>query len=236
MALQAVEKYLKGILLFNRESAKGLNHDICKAFARVKKVSIIDLNLASEIEQFIQVLNFKGPNRYFEWNLNRSGNELLLLDKTIWNLRIYCVALNSSAAIYEKGQEKVIWTSSEHFKKIKMRQPDENPNKIAIPFGVLEKMLEGQSEAKTALIWKNFYFGRKNKKTIQWQAIGHYSSPAHVIAPEIFAELEKFVDFSYPVREYFQPTGGTKFTKMPPAFFQLKISRPANSDRPRRLC
>lgn len=232
MALQAVEKYLKGILLFHRASAKGLGHDICKSLERVKKLSGIDLNLTGVTEQFIRILNFKGPNRYFEWNLNRQGNELLLLDETVWKLRVYCVPLESDVKVFDENDTpRVIWTTKEHFAKIKECGSELHPNLLAIPYGQLEEILTSEhnkalwKEAREQLVWKNFYFGRKQKKSIQWRASGHYSSPQHVIEPEIFTELEKLVDFSSATREYFQTQGAKEFPKMPPGFFQMR--RPA---------
>jgi hypothetical protein len=220
---------LKGILLFHRESTKDLSHDLRKSLARVKKISKIDLKLESEIEQFIEVLNFKGPNRYFEWNSNRNGFELLLLDKTVWNLRIHCVPLNSSVKQFDKGQGKVIWTSQEHFEKINKYQPGQSPHDFSIPYAMLEEILAGKSEARQGLVWKNFYFGNKLKQTIKWKAGARYSSPAHVITPEIFSELAKLVKFSPPVLEYFRSLGQTKSAKMPAAFFQLKVVAPVDS-------
>ncbi len=223
LALQAIEKYLKGILLFHRESAKGLGHDLSKALERIKTIPRIDLKLDPKIEQFIEILSCKGPNRYFEWNLNRNGNELLWLDKTVWHLRIHCVAINSSLSVRppEDSQFTVIWTSQEHFEKIKRYQPNQNPSMISIPYGKLETVLAAKSEAKEALIWKNFYFGFKHKKSIQWKEDAHYSSPVHVIAPEVFSELEKLVDFSRETKTFFQSGGKNPSSKMPAGFFQL---------------
>jgi hypothetical protein len=99
---------------------------------------------------------------------------------------------------------------------------------LAIPYGQLEQILtsefnrENWNEARKNLVWKNFYFGRRLKKSIKWQANAHYSSPAHVIKPNIFAELEKLVDFSAATREYFQHQGEKKPPRMPLGFFQLK--------------
>lgn len=237
MALQAVEKYLKAILLFHRTSAKGLGHDICKSLERVKKLSAIDLDLSEATERFIQILNFKGPNRYFEWNLNRQGNELLQLDETVWKLRIYCVPLKSDIKVFnESDTPKVIWTTEEHFANIKKCGLGTNPNSLAIPYGQLEEILTSEiqsaawKDAREQLVWKNLYFGRKQKRSIQWRASGHYSSPQYVIEPEIFTELEKFVDFSFSTREYFQTQGGKQFPKIPPGFFQLRRTPTRKAD------
>lgn len=173
------------------------------------------------IEEFIEVLNCKGPNRYFEWNLNRNGNELLWLDKTIWHLRIHCVALNSTFRVkrHNESDFKVIWTSQEHFEKIKHYQPSQNPSIISIPRGRLETVLDDKSDARKALVWKNFYFGRKLKRSIQWKQQGQYDSPVHVVAPEVFSELEKLADFSRETKAFFNSGGKYASPRMPAGFF-----------------
>ena len=93
MALQAIEKYLKGILLFHRESSQGFGHDVCKLLSRVKRLPEINLQFRPDVETFIGILNEQGLNRYFESNFERRGVEILLLDECIWQLRIRCVAL-----------------------------------------------------------------------------------------------------------------------------------------------
>ena len=82
MALQAIEKYLKGILLFSRKPVHKIGHNLVKALREAKKLPAIDLKLSTELEEFIQILNEQGPNRYFEWNLLVRGQEILLLDKS----------------------------------------------------------------------------------------------------------------------------------------------------------
>ena len=165
MALQAVEKYLKGILLFHRESAKDLSHDICKSLARVKKLPAMDLKFRPDVEKFISILCEQGLNRYFEANFMRQGVEILLLDECVWQLRIRCVALNKEI----KEECNVIWTSQEHFEKIKNYQRGENPHRISIPYGLLEHIVARKSEARKDLVWQNFYFGSRYRRRLKFK-------------------------------------------------------------------
>lgn len=200
MALQAVEKYLKGILLFNRISIKKFLHDLPGLLAEAKKLSAIDLKLRPDVDDFIGILVEQGLNRYFESNFMLRGQEILLLDECVWQLRIHCVALNKE--VKERG--KVIWTSQEHFEKIKKHQNGKNPNRISIPYGFLEQLLAGNSEAKKDLVWKNFYFGSRQKRRIKFKSEFRFRSSQLVMTPEVFPELDDLVKFSKKVRSHFQ--------------------------------
>jgi hypothetical protein len=200
MALQAVEKYLKGILLFSRTPIHDLGHDLVGAFESFERLDSVAWKPEASITDFIKLLNAQGPNRYFEWNLQRKGDELLLLDECIWKLRIRCVAMASNAKV---GNE-LIWTSEKHFEKIVKYRTTQNPSDIWIPFGLIEKILSSKSDLRKDLTWKNFYFGRNRKKRILWKKQYHFSSPTHAIHPHIFPELDKLVKFSKGTREYFR--------------------------------
>jgi HEPN domain len=199
MAQQAVEKYLKAILLYHRRPTKALKHDISTAYSKAKEIPEIDLKCGSQVEQFIEHLTIHGPNRYFEWNLRINGNELLLLDKCIWHLRVRCVPVDSYAA--RDGIK--FWTSDQHFELLRQCKTPRARQRIQIPFGKLEAILASKSEAREALVWKNFYFGRNNKRTIKWKSGFRFASPMHVCDPSIFAELDKLVQFSPQVRNHF---------------------------------
>jgi hypothetical protein len=212
MALQAIEKYLKGILLFNRVSARGFNHDLTRLLAEVKKLPTIELEFRQDANEFLGILVEQGLNRYFESNFILRGKEILLLDECVWQLRIRCVALNKT--IKEEGE--VIWTSQEHLEKIKNYQRGKNPNHISIPYGLLEHFLVGKSDARKDLIWKNFYFGSRHKRHIKFKSGFRFQSPYLVMSPEIFPELDKLVQFPKQVREHFQFNGKKKLAALQP--------------------
>jgi len=65
-ALQAIEKYLKAILLYHRVSTKRLGHDICRALHQIRAIDAIAFDVSSDVEKFIQQLAVYGCNRYFE--------------------------------------------------------------------------------------------------------------------------------------------------------------------------
>src|SRR5262245_35009846 len=63
-AQQAIEKYLKAILLFNRTTTIDLGHNVVKAFARLSSIPDILFDFPPDIEKFIEYINEEGPNRY----------------------------------------------------------------------------------------------------------------------------------------------------------------------------
>lgn len=86
-ALQAVEKYLKAILLYHRIGIKGLRHDIWLALEKVRSVPQLTFEIPPSVENFVKQLAIQGSNRYFDRPINTDGMELLKLDHTVWYLR-----------------------------------------------------------------------------------------------------------------------------------------------------
>ena len=92
-ALQAVEKYLKAILLYHRMSTKGLGHNISRALDKVHSIPVLTFKVPVSVERFVLRLNAQGIDRYFERPINTEGLGLLELDNAVWELRKYCRAV-----------------------------------------------------------------------------------------------------------------------------------------------
>ncbi|MBV0934472.1 HEPN domain-containing protein [Marinobacterium weihaiense] len=92
---QALEKYLKGILLYNRIPAKDLGHDLRLSYKRTEK-----LPFSFEVDQytvkFIEFIDDFGTSRYLESSHHIYGPVLNQLDNAIWNIRRYCQPLDPS--------------------------------------------------------------------------------------------------------------------------------------------
>jgi HEPN domain-containing protein len=201
-SLQAIEKYLKGILLYNDQNAKNLGHQIGEAYVRLKLIRDIQFDIPKDVEDFIGYLNEQGPNRYFAYPSVTRGNELLVLDKSVWHLRRYCQFFRRESS--RLNGTIVNWFKAElnHVHDPRYKQ---KPNQFGIVSGHLEKILDQKkSELRRELIWKNFYYGTYKKKTIR-KVISRSSSgnPTHYLHPEIFQELAKRVQFSKDVIDYF---------------------------------
>lgn len=201
-SLQAIEKYLKAILLYNDRSTKGLGHDIEGAYRRLQGIADIKFDIPKDVQEFIRYLNAEGANRYFEYPSFTYGRELLLLDKTVWHLRKYCQFF--SRQIDNIDGRQVDWLKVQ-LKSVHAVRYRKRPNTFKIIGGVLEKILDEKgSELRRELIWKNFWYGTYTKQKIRNVTFRSGSAhPAHFVHPEIFNELDKRVEFSRSVRRYF---------------------------------
>jgi HEPN domain-containing protein len=92
--LQAIEKYLKGILLINRIPSQKATHGIVGLLAKVEAITKLRINVAKETRDFIQYLNDYGQFRYLEVSYHARGADLIRLDRTVWELRRYCALLD----------------------------------------------------------------------------------------------------------------------------------------------
>ena len=145
---QAVEKYLKCILLLNRILAQDVRHDLGKALGKIEKSGKITLDLTKGTREFIERLDEYGPYRYFEISNVGFGAELVTLDRTVWELRRYC-----SLA---KGQ-----------KETKLRDGYPAP-RVRIPGGTLEKIMDDpRNGAREPLLWQNGFFGKRARRTVR---------------------------------------------------------------------
>jgi HEPN domain-containing protein len=89
LAQQAIEKYLKALLLYNNRSALKLKHNVLPAFRRVMKIRDIPFDFPHETADFMNYLDLRA-SRYFEYPYAVSPYRLFDLDRTVWFLRRYC--------------------------------------------------------------------------------------------------------------------------------------------------
>jgi HEPN domain-containing protein len=208
-AQQAIEKYLKAILLYNRLDTRQIGHELTKAFDEVRKIPDIDFDFPEDIRLFIEYLNSYGVNRYFEYPYHLEGEECLELDKTVWFIRRYCYYLRQ---IITKPDGTVIDLFPLLIKRIQHPDTLKKPHKYYIFGGYLEKVLEdADSELRSHLIYKNFFYGKYKKKRIRnYDLKIFFTQPTHFMYPEIFPDLDKLVIFSKEVRNHFNKKSKSK--------------------------
>lgn len=203
-ALQAVEKSLKTILLLNDESARGLSHDLAKALARVDAITDLQFSIQNEVRVFIGYLNRYGQNRYLERGYYMRGMELLSLDKTYWYLRRYCQNIRAHARVAKRPEAELLAGYAAHFRS---QQHLDRPMRFQLFVGYLENVLAGKNgtEQYEALVWKNVFFGKRDKGTFKFTSMSWSASPPHFRHPTVFAELTKIIDFPSDVRRALLP-------------------------------
>lgn len=201
-ALQTVEKQLKAILLYNGQSAKGLGHDVAHALDLVTAIPDLGFAPPEVIRSFVAYLNRHAPNRYLERPFYLRGEEIFELDRAVWHFRRYCQDLRALAGVAGKSEEEWLALHREWFVDPKHRA---RPYKFRLFNGYLEKVLEGKQgkEQYEALVWKNVYFGKRDKGTITYQPLSWSAVPPHVRHPDVFKELSAVIQFPKDVRDAF---------------------------------
>lgn len=201
-SLQAVEKYIKAILLYNRKPTGDLGHNVKKGYSRVKEITDIPFQFPSDIELFVDYINKEGPNRYRTRPANLRDDALIGLDRTAWHLRHHCFAFGGTRREPSRFAADVAALS-----------PDGLAQRVSfkLPNGRIERILERPSEARKHLVWKNVWFGAHRRRVIMAFPLRcSWSNPVHFIRPEVYFALKDLVKFEEDVQECFEPRSTAK--------------------------
>lgn len=190
--LQAIEKYLKGILLYNRvpkPEKKYIGHDLGEAMALASQSLPFKIELSKPSLEIIEHLDTYGRFRYLETPYHVRDHELLKLDRAVWELRPYCRVLNYQIDTDEKKVAMLPLLLDQ------IRRSREEPiQRIAIPGGELEKILAKKTHpARANLVWKNLYFNGHKRKQVQWRSRMHATNSPLSLNPELLDEILKYV-------------------------------------------
>lgn len=194
MAQQSIEKYLKAILIYNNKKTLKLSHDLIASLNRINEIPGLDLDLSDDVIKFIEYIDQQGPNRYLEKEMYTCGNELLRLDRCVWEIRRYCKVLSYSIDIRE-GESLNLF--SKEIENIKKWKGSEKKHLFSLNGGYLEKILKSKNKRdmkqREILVWKNFYYGKRKKNTIQWARSIRSIIPTQVVHPEGVEAIRKLV-------------------------------------------
>lgn len=188
-SLQAIEKYMKAIFLYNRIDAKKMRHDLNEGLKIVEKLPF-EIKLSEQSLAFIHHINNHGENRYLLDSYSVLGMKLNELDLTVWELRRYCRVLIDKAVPEGEEYKKMIEDSLNQVEK----SDSKTPSSVKISDGFLEKVIQDKEHpSRKALIWQNLYFGSKfRQKVRQSNSFNSVNSPLY-LNPEILEELEQLI-------------------------------------------
>lgn len=192
-ALQAIEKYLKCILILNGISAKGLGHDIKAAFDRINQETSFKITLNKlEQEVFDHIAEY-GPDRYLIYSYFIHDKELLKLDMLVWHLRQYCRPLDFDIRT-EDGQSKNMF-------HINLKSIDQSwnlpPKQAHIATGKLEEILTRKTHpARAALVWKNMRYCAKNRKGVMFLSHSMSVNAPLWLHPEMLPHVRDLMQLS----------------------------------------
>jgi HEPN domain-containing protein len=188
-ALQALEKYLKAILLYNRIKAKNINHDLAKALKHTDKLPFT-LDVSPPSVELIKHIDNFGRFRYLETSYFTHGPKLVQLDKAVWEIRRYCRVLNFEIKLPGGGLKNML---NLEIDKIE-RSVNQSPHKFRVTGGALEKILDKKEHtARAALVWQNGYFTGKSRKFVKSPTHFYSVNAPLSLHPEILEEVLKYI-------------------------------------------
>lgn len=188
-SLQALEKYLKAILLYNRVKAKKIGHSLAKALNKLEQLPF-DLELSSPALEFIDHIDNFGRFRYLEASYYIHGPKLVELDRTVWEIRRYCKVLRYELKLHNGEKKQMLPIEIDLIEKSK----NIPPHKFRINNGALEKILDKTNNpARAALIWQNLYFGAKSRKNVRMHVRSESKNSPLTLHPEILEKVAEYV-------------------------------------------
>jgi len=188
-SLQALEKYLKCILVLNRILAPRGHHlgDLIRAFERVKP---FELRLSTPCRMYIDFLDTYGRHRYFESSWYVKGREIVELDQSVWEVRRYARVLQ-----YEfQGSEGTKTSALPIEIGRNVDAESRHPQEFYIAGGLLEEIVaKKQHPARGALIWQNGFYGKSHRRTVRLRSGLQAANSPLTLHPDLLDDVLTYV-------------------------------------------
>jgi hypothetical protein len=188
-SLHCLEKYAKGVLLLNRIPAHRVKYEVSGALALISKQARFQVQLSEQTISFIERLESGAEFRYFEVSYFNEEYDIVRLDRAVAEFRRYCQVLDWKVET-PTGLHDLLPGSVERIQ----RAFTERHRDTCIENGLLEQVLKKSDHpARTALVWKNLYFGGSQRRTVKlhgWIEAGNAPLYLH---PEILDDVLKYV-------------------------------------------
>lgn len=193
-AQQALEKYLKYILLVNRVPSLDIGHDLDAALAAARQVQVPPV-LSKRAEKFFHHIARYGVDRYLEGSFHLVGSPLYDLDLTVWEIRRVCQRFNGHMDVPTESQHLLFLTRKALL--------DQSETKLSREFriidGMLEKVLDSpQSPGRLGLLWQNAVYGEAEPPGKRHGDFSQATNSPLYLYPEMIDDLAKLVRISKP--------------------------------------
>jgi HEPN domain-containing protein len=189
---QAIEKYLKAILLYNRVAARKVGHDLTVALKLTEKLpkAPFSIDLSARSRKFIEHVATYGEYRYIDVPYYVSGHILVDLDLAVWELRRYCQVLNVFGKRLPPKEQKLLDQALAD-----LAQSGAQPrHQFRLHGGFLEEVLaKPKHPSRAALLWQNAVYGVRKRSTVRVTNHLSASNPVLYLYPEMLDELLKFI-------------------------------------------
>lgn len=186
---QAIEKYLKAILLYNRIKANSVGHDLANALSLTQSLSF-EIQLSQRSRKFIEYLGEIGEFRYIDVPFSVHGYILLDLDLAVWEIRRYCQVLNVFGKKLPVEEQKLIdkaWSDL-------LSSETTHRHKFQLSGGLLEKIITDRKHpSRSALLWNNPCFGVRKREIVKAKKHLNAQNSLLYLYPEMLDELLKYV-------------------------------------------
>ncbi len=186
---QAVEKYFKAILLYNKIKATSVGHELKKAQLLTNQLPFT-IELSPRSQEFIDLLSEYGQFRYIDVPYSVDGFVLIDLDLTIWELRRYCQVLNVFGKALPPGEQKRL----DEAKSLLAKSSTMPRHKFRLSGGVLEKIMTAKAHpSRAALLWNNPVYGVRKRASVRAKDHMYAENAPLYLYPEMLDELLKYV-------------------------------------------
>lgn len=188
-AQQALEKYLKCILLVNRTPAPKVGHNLERALELAQKVSHPP-KLRPKAQKFFDHIAIYGERRYLDGCYFVEGHPLIDLDMTVWDLRRYCQILDVFGKELPKREQDLLSTAQAAIEQSEQRPPQY----FRLHGGLLESILDDRKNPSRApLVWNNGFFHGSRRHKVQSPHVLHATNAPLWNFPYMLDELLKYI-------------------------------------------
>jgi len=190
--LQAIEKYLKAILLYSNRPVKPYrNHKLIRLIRVAEKVPAVGFGLPADCLEFAEYLEEQGRNRYSDVPTYVQGVEVFRLDRLVWHVRRYC----QDFLLLPGDGQRYPGESAKRLASVPGERGWATSKDLAVSRGHLEAILEDRNHPQRPhLVWRNLYYGARRKGRFRHRFTVAFKKPAHVMRPELLLPvLERLV-------------------------------------------
>ncbi len=196
--LQAIEKYLKALLVFHRISVKTYSHDLKALFSHCNEKLPFNIALKSRLHTMLQWLDQFGIDRYRANPFQAFGVAVADLDELVWIVRNHCVRVYSARKDDESYIEAALRTHQKALQIINDRKPD-----LSHINGRIEWLLSHRKHpSRAALIRYNHVYNKRHAKRVRSPTAFEYNlgplseDPCIIHLVKDFVKVSK-IDVSY---------------------------------------
>lgn len=199
-AAQAIEKYLKCILMLNRQKVKFFGHDIAEGLKLLNEKLPFQIELTKPEQTVFDQIARQDADRYLNLSWAVHDIELLKLDYLVWRLRQYCTPLDVEQ-IGDKPNRASLLRNIARL-EARLKNKDTPVKQGHLMHGFLEKVLKDKKHpAREALVWQNARFTTAVRKKIKTRREFHAVNAPLWLTPEL---LDHVMPYMYVPREYAQ--------------------------------